>query len=101
MCYLPLALWLLVGVPNVGTALFMVGAVWTLAAGGDGGEAHSRHRLVEGWDSGGCGLVLGGYHVDPLSRVTACDHGDGGLIPAGAWENWVNPFLGRRCYALG
>ena len=33
MCYLPLALWLLIGLPGIGGALFMVGAVWTLAAG--------------------------------------------------------------------
>ena len=33
VCYLPLALWLLIGVPAVGAALFMMGAIWTLAAG--------------------------------------------------------------------
>ena len=33
VCYLPLTLWLLIGAPAVGIALFMLGAVWTLAAG--------------------------------------------------------------------
>ena len=33
MCYLPLSLWLLIGVPTVGAFLFMIGAIWTLSAG--------------------------------------------------------------------
>ena len=33
VCYFPLALWLLIGVPAIGAALFMMGAIWTLAAG--------------------------------------------------------------------
>lgn len=32
MCYLPLSLWLLIGLPAVWGALFMTGAVWTLAS---------------------------------------------------------------------
>ena len=33
ICYLPMALWLLIGAPVIGNVLFMLGAVWTLAAG--------------------------------------------------------------------
>ena len=33
VCYLPLSLWLLIGVPAVGGALYLAGAIWTLAAG--------------------------------------------------------------------
>ena len=33
VCYLPLSTWLLIGVPAVGTALYLMGAIWTLAAG--------------------------------------------------------------------
>ncbi len=32
ICYLPLSLWLLIGVPSVGEVLFMLGAMWTLAS---------------------------------------------------------------------
>ena len=32
ICYLPLALWLLVGVPAVGEVLFMMGAIWALVS---------------------------------------------------------------------
>ncbi len=32
VCYLPLSLWLLIGVPLIGELLFMMGAVWTLGS---------------------------------------------------------------------
>ncbi len=32
ICYLPMSLWLLIGVPAVGEVLFMLGAIWTLAS---------------------------------------------------------------------
>ncbi len=33
VCYLPLSTWLLIGAPSIGAALYLMGAVWTLAAG--------------------------------------------------------------------
>ena len=32
VCYLPIALWLMIGLPTVGAMLFMLGAIWALAS---------------------------------------------------------------------
>ena len=49
VCYLPMALLVFIGVPNLGPILFMLGAVWTLAAGVG---AVRRIHEIEWWKAG-------------------------------------------------
>ena len=49
VCYLPITLWAFIGIPTFGTILFMLGAVWTLAAAV--GAVRSVHE-IEWWKAG-------------------------------------------------
>ncbi len=57
VCYLPMALWLLIGVPTIGPALFMLGAVWTLAAG----VAAVKHIHDIAWWKAGVAAAVGWF----------------------------------------
>ena len=57
VCYLPMALWLLIGVPAVGPGLFMLGAVWTLAAG----VAAVKHIHDIAWWKAGIAAAIGWF----------------------------------------